>query len=339
MVFVDRGSLFEAFGGQKQSCWIGIVATRDFACGLASGLGLWREGLVPVLLPDGAGPGDCCRPAGVLSAPAHVGNSSKVTQSMCRTVAATGRDQSACVACQMPCIDIDAERQYWKNLTGKRGLAWAWYSYPGLVLAFFQLMIWGAPIGGGYALNLVYLRGGIWAFDARLPQRALQPFVSGIPIPRLVLIPVLLVLAGWLSVQIFSFLERRLHDRHKSSGRLHPMERAINQTRLLASFIAINGFFWFAAPLQGVWGSEGDRLLRLVVIACTAVVLFRSWRRTEENYRRESTSESLRRQLKDRSELASALDGRSFEDLTPDEVFTLAKALPAVGRSQACLVY
>jgi hypothetical protein len=47
----------------------------------------------------------------------------------------------------------------------------------------------------------------------------------------------------------------------------------------------------------------------------------------------------LRRQLKGRDDLTQALDGRSLDELLPEEVFTLAKALPAIGRSQACLVY
>jgi hypothetical protein len=35
---------------------------------------------------------------------------------MCRTVLPDGKEQSACVACQNPCIDIDAERNYWDSL-------------------------------------------------------------------------------------------------------------------------------------------------------------------------------------------------------------------------------
>lgn len=65
---------------------------------------------------------------GPMGSPAHVGTSSRVTQSMCRTITADGREQSACVACQAPCIDIDAERAFWQTLRGKRSLAWAWFS-------------------------------------------------------------------------------------------------------------------------------------------------------------------------------------------------------------------
>ena len=271
--------------------------------------------------------------------PAHVGTTSKITQSMCRTVSSTGREQSACVACQAPCIDIDAERQYWKQLSGKRGLSWAWYSYPGLILMFFELMMLGDPLDSGFSKHVEYLRDGNWAFDAQLSQRVLLPFAAWLPLPNLIAIPLLMISSAFLSVWLFETLEARLKLWHQYVGRADSAVRAVNQTRLLATFLAINIFFWFAAPLQGLLGSQGDRLLRLLVVAVTAVVLSRSWKRTEEAYRRESTSESLRKQLKGRDDLTQALDGRSLDELLPEEVFTLAKALPAIGRSQACLVY
>lgn len=59
----------------------------------------------------------------------HVNNTSRITQSMCRTGSRDGHEQSACVACQRNCMDIDAERSFWENLQGKRGLDWAWTSY------------------------------------------------------------------------------------------------------------------------------------------------------------------------------------------------------------------
>ena len=276
---------------------------------------------------------------GGVGQPAHVGTTSKITQSMCRTISASGREQSACVACQAPCIDIDAERQYWKQLSGKRGLSWAWYSYPGLVLMFFELMMWGDPLGRGSLKHVEYLRDGAWAFDTQLSQRAFQPFAAWFPLPNVLAIPLLMVVSAWLSVWLFKALESRLQSWHQHFGRGDSLERAVSQTRLIATFLAINTFFWFAAPFQGLLGSEVDQLLRLFVVAITAVVLFRSWRRTEDAYRRESTSESLRKQLKSRNDLSQVLDGRSLDELMPEEVFTLAKALPVIGRSQACLVY
>ena len=111
-------------------------------------------------------------PRSTLGASAHLQTETRITQSMCRTVNQHGREQSACVACQTPCIDIDAERAYWQTLRGKRGLSSAWYSYPGLVLAFFLLLQWQ---GGG---DVNYLRSGRWAYDATLAKRVLTPLVQ-----------------------------------------------------------------------------------------------------------------------------------------------------------------
>jgi hypothetical protein len=60
-------------------------------------------------------------PRSLLSSVAHFGSPSKMTQSMCRTVGASGQEISTCVACAKPCLDIDSERTYWNNLSGQRG--------------------------------------------------------------------------------------------------------------------------------------------------------------------------------------------------------------------------
>ena len=111
-------------------------------------------------------------PRSALGASAHLQGNTRVTQSMCRSVNHRGDEQSVCVACQTPCIDIDAERAYWQTLRGKRGLSLAWYSYPGLVLAFFLLLQWQ---GGG---DVDYLRSGRWAYDATLTKRLWTPLVQ-----------------------------------------------------------------------------------------------------------------------------------------------------------------
>ena len=275
---------------------------------------------------------------GALSSPAHVGSRSRITQSMCRTVDETGQEQSACVACQRPCIDIDAEGHYWQQSKQKRGLTWAWYSYPGLVLAFFLLTIWtGADHG---RVDWSYLSDGHWAVEVSFRDQVLGAFVDGLQhLPNLIAIPALLTGAGWLSFVLFTAVQRRLMQRHALGGNTDPLKRAVNQTRLLATFIAINTFFLFSAPLQGVLTSLGDRLLGLAVISLTAVGLSRSWLRTEATYRRERTSESLRTQLKGRDDLIQALDGRALDDLLPEEVYTLAKALSVTKGGQAREVY
>lgn len=276
---------------------------------------------------------------GPLGSTAHLDTSSRITQSMCRTIAPDGKEQSACVACQAPCIDIDAERAFWQTLQGKRSLSRAWYSYPGLVLAFFSLM--DAMGSGDEAAQhpLGYLRSGVWAFDTDLPRRAWLPLTELLPLPRLLLVPLALSLAAILSVFLFQGIERALRQRYSRQGLAQPQEKAVLHSRLLATFLAINAFFWFANPLLGVLGSQGGQLLRSLVLVATSIALFRSWHRDQATYRRESVSGSLRRQLRQLPGLEAALDGRSLEALPPQEVFTLVKALPALGQQRSRSLY
>lgn len=242
-------------------------------------------------------------PRGPLASPAHL-DSSRITQSMCRTVADDGHERSACVACQSPCLDIDSERSYWTGLEGKRGLRWAWLSYPGLVLAFFLLTHQQGLAG------VEMLRSGLWAFDADLPGRAFDLWPradASWGLPRLLAIPAILTAAGAGSVALFGGLEN-----------------------WLATFLAVNLFFWFADPSLGIADGKVGQLIRSVVLIASAIWLHRSWLRDPAAYRRESASASLRGQLHKRyPNLENHLDGRTLEELTPGEVFTLAKALPA----------
>jgi polyferredoxin len=74
-------------------------------------------------------------PGGLLSSKAHM-SEQLITQSMCRRVLPDGKEQSACIACQNPCIDIDAERTYWNSLN-KPETSFLRYGYVGLVIGYF----------------------------------------------------------------------------------------------------------------------------------------------------------------------------------------------------------
>jgi len=262
---------------------------------------------------------------GPLGSPAHVGTSSRVTQSMCRTIASDGREQSVCVACQSPCIDVDAERAFWQTLSGKRSLGWAWFSYPGLIWAFFLLM---GQLGRGPAV-----------FATDQPARIWQPLPAMLPLPRLLAVPLLLSASATASVLLFQAVEGWLLSRYGRQGRQEPRQLAVQHTRLLASFVAINLFFWFVDPLQGLAGPHGGQVLRTLVLLASSIALYRGWGRDQATYRRESASEGLRRQLRNLPGLEAALDGRSLETLSPQEVFTLVRAMPALGRQQGRDVY
>jgi len=262
----------------------------------------------------------------VMGSAPHLSSETSITQSMCRTTSSHGSTQSACMACQTPCIDIDSERAYWQTFRGKRGLAWAWYSYPGLVLGFFLLI--KAQSRGG----LDYLRSGMWAYDATAIEKITSPLIIrgwNTLLPRFLTLPIMLVLMGVISVALFNALEKWFEAQLPHASR-QSVEFPRQRTRLLASFVAVNIFFWFADPSLGIAGSKGGQLIRSSVLIMSSMWLYRGWYRDKAAYIRESASTSLRKQLdKLFPRLGELLESRSLQELSAHEVFTLAKVLPS----------
>ena len=280
-------------------------------------------------------------PRSLLSSQAHLGGSSKTTQSMCRTVGAQGQDISTCVACAKPCFDIDAERTYWQSLSGKRGMAWAWYSYPGLILAFFLLIQSYAPAGASDH-GIDYLTSNLFTYDGRLAAMAWQSLLpAGWPqLPRILAIPALLSAGGVASERLFDQIERLQRHQLRAAAPELAKERAIHRTRLLATFAAINIYFYFKRNLFDSGDSLGWVELQLLIVAISSVWLYRSWDRDRSLYERENTSTSLRKRLaKLGAKLQPLLAGRQLEDLSPGEVFVLANALPVQETSQRQSIY
>jgi polyferredoxin len=281
-------------------------------------------------------------PRSLLSSQAHLGSTSKTTQSMCRTVGAKGQEISTCVACAKPCFDIDAERTYWQNLSGQRGLAWAWYSYPGLILAFFLLITSYAPANGASGPATDYLRDNLFTYDGRLAAMAWQSLLPpGWPqLPRLLAVPALLSAGGVASERLFHHIERFQQRRLEATSPELARERAIHRTRLLATFTAINTYFLFKGNLFKGDGPLPSLELQLLIMAISAVWLYRGWGRDRGLYERESTSTSLRKRLaRLGAELEPLLAGRQLDDLSPGEVFVLAHALPVQESSQRRSIY
>lgn len=280
-------------------------------------------------------------PRSLLSSQAHVGSTSKTTQSMCRTVGAQGQDISTCVACAKPCFDIDAERSYWQSLQGKRGLSWAWYSYPGLILAFF-LLIQSYDPAGASGQGVDYLRSNLFTYDNRLAAMAWQSLLpAGWPeAPRILVIPALLSVGGVASERLFHSIEQLQRHQLKDLNLELAKERATHRTRLLATFTAINTYFFFKGNLLDGGGTMLSLELHLLVVAISSMWLYRSWDRDRSRYERESTSTSLRKRLaKLGADLQPLLAGRELDDLSPAEVFVLANALPVQETSQRRNIY
>ncbi|MFM9105045.1 MAG: 4Fe-4S binding protein, partial [Cyanobium sp.] len=154
-------------------------------------------------------------PMGLLGSKAHL-SSTPITQSMCRTTTASGEEQSACVACQQPCIDIDAERMYWARL-GSPAFAFERYAYLGLVVGYFLYYYL-------YAGNWGYYFSGAWARQPNQLTLLLSPglFLFGEPInsPRIVAVPLVLGLFTWLGWLDGPNTSARRQYRCRAAGRL-----------------------------------------------------------------------------------------------------------------------
>ena len=142
-------------------------------------------------------------PGGLFTSQAHTAGGG-ITQSMCRTIDPQGNEQSACVACQTPCIDIDSERSYWEHVT-QPDRKLLYYGYFGLMVGYFGYYYL-------YAGNWTYYMSGAWAHQENQLATLLDPgfylFNTPVPIPKLVAVPMTLGLSAIASIAIGRWIEK-----------------------------------------------------------------------------------------------------------------------------------
>jgi hypothetical protein len=275
-------------------------------------------------------------PSGLLGSRAHMSDAT-ITQSMCRTRTATGEEQSACVACQQPCIDIDAERMYWARLQTP-AFAFERYGYLGLVVGYFLYYYL-------YAGSWDYYFSGAWARQGDQLSLLLSPglflFGQPIPLPRLVAVPLVLGLCTWLGWLGGRAIEAWMRSRARRQGGEPDKTLIRHRVFLAASFLVFNLFFVFAGrPLLLLAPAWVQSLFDMVLVATSSLWLVRNWQRSPGLYSRENLAERFRRQLaKLGLDGGRFLEGRSLGDLNPDEVYVLARVLPEFGSEQRHQAY
>lgn len=272
-------------------------------------------------------------PRALLAQPAHTSDS-KITQSMCRSVEPDGSEKSACVACQSPCIDIDAERTYWQGIEQPQQQL-LYYGYVGLVVGYFVYYYL-------YAGNWDYYLSGIWAYEPGGLERWWDPgwIIAGtvIPVPKIVAVPITLGLFTWAGWGWGRQLEHWAQTRWGS--RLDPMEIR-HRLYSLCTFLIFNFFFVFAGrswltllPSWAQWGWE------FLILAGSSFWLYRTWPRRPDQYSREGLATRLRKQLaKLQFNWPKVLEGRSLSDLSSDEIYVLAKVLPGFSQEKRLEAY
>lgn len=270
-------------------------------------------------------------PGGLLGSRAHM-RATPITQSMCRSVDASGEEQSACVACQQPCIDIDAERMYWARLQTP-SFAFERYGYVGLVVGYFLYYYL-------YAGNWDYYFSGAWGRQPDQLAQLLSPglflFNQPIPLPRLVAVPLVLSLFTWLGWLGGRAVEAWMRRRVRQQGAEPDKTLIRHRVFLSATFLVFNIFFLFAGrPLLLLAPGWVQYLFDMALVATSSLWLVRNWHRSPALYSRENLAERFRRQLSKLGlDVRRFLEGRSLGDLNPDEVYVLARILPEFGTQQ-----
>ena len=275
-------------------------------------------------------------PGGLLSTKAHM-SSQSITQSMCRTILPDGKEQSACVACQNPCIDIDAERLYWDNLD-KPEASFIRYSYVGLVVGYFSYYYL-------YAGNTEYYFSGAWLRQTNQLDSLFSPglylFEQAINIPKLVAVPLVLGLFTTIGYWVGRWVETRA----KAYSRKHHLDlnSAILKHRIftLSTFGIFNFFFIFGGrPLVHLMPWSMQYLYDLGLVLLSTLWLYKTWRRSPDLYSRENLASRFRKQLeKLQLNVSQFIDGRTLSDLNTHEVYVLAKVLPGFTRDKRHQAY
>lgn len=275
-------------------------------------------------------------PGGLLGSKAHM-SEQPITQSMCRTVLPDGKEQSACVACQNPCIDIDSERTYWNSLN-KPETPFLRYGYVGLVIGYFVYYYL-------YAGNWDYYFSGAWTRQtdqlASLLNPGLYLFGQAINIPKLVAVP--LVLGGCTVIAYWG--GRWGEKRAKAYSQRQQLNLSVEAIRhhifTLCTFGIFNFFFIFGGrPLVQLLPVSVQYLYDLGLVALSTLWLYQTWRRSPDLYSRENLANRFRKQLeKLKLDVAQFLEGRSLSDLNTHEVYVLAKVLPGFTREKRHQAY
>jgi hypothetical protein len=265
-------------------------------------------------------------PRSLLGSQAHFGPKALPTQSMCRTVnPQTGQEQSACVSCKMPCIDIDAEKTYWTELK-KPGRRMVQYGYLGMVVAFYLYFFL-------YTGNWNYFFTGIWTHEAAQIIRVTDPgfYINGytLPIPKYLAV----FITFGISITIFMALGRMVERGYRAYTDRQGQPVSLQQAQHVAFTIFTTASFWVffsygARPLINRLPSMMVLGFNALIVLVGSIWLFRTLKRTHTQYERERMTTSLRQQLRKLAIAPAALEGRSIDDLSSDEIYTLVKVLP-----------
>jgi hypothetical protein len=275
-------------------------------------------------------------PRGLLGRSAHL-QETKVTQSMCRVIDKSGLEKSACVACQSPCIDIDAERVYWETIN-QPDRQLLYYGYLGLALGFY---IYFYLYSGSWS----FLSGSVWTETNQI-KTLLEPglYIFDRPIelfPKYIAVPLVLSFFTSISYVMGLQIEKLKQKRFNRKSCSIDGDLAKHQTFSFFAFCSFNIILFLGIYPTLSWL---PLWLREVVIFASvffsSVWLFRTYKRTAEQYKKERIAKVLRKELKMLAlDLPAFLEGRNIDELKPDELYILARVLPKISHEKQLKIY
>ena len=276
-------------------------------------------------------------PRALFGSQAHQQQKPDITQSMCRFVDPQGQEKSACVACKSPCIDIDAENNYWEELK-KPGRKLVQYGYLGIMYGFYFYYFL-------YAGNWDYYFSGAWTHEESQLASILSPgfylFDRTIPIPKLFAVTLTFAFFVWFAYIVGLKLEKAYrYYRHRSD---RPVSSQQAQHIIFTFYTTVT--FWIFFSFNG--RPNLNLLPKPILLAFNGLIFlvgflwfYRTLKRTPEQYSREILTVSLQKQLKkldfDFSQLPK---GCVLEDFNLDELYVLAKILPGFTHQHRLQVY
>jgi Cyclic nucleotide-binding domain/4Fe-4S binding domain len=275
-------------------------------------------------------------PGGLLGSKSHTSEQS-ITQSMCRTILPDKTEQSACVACQKPCIDIDSERSYWDSLN-KPETSFLRYSYIGLVVGYFSYYYL-------YAGSWDYYVSGAWARQPDQLSSLLSPgfylFGQTINIPKLVAVPITLGLFTMAGNLLGKWIESRVKVYSRDRGLKIAPDVIRHRIFTLSTFIIFNFFFIFGGrPLVQLMPISVQFTYELSLVLLSTLWVYKTWQRSFDLYSRENLVSRFRKQLeKLHLNISQFFEGRTLSDLNTHEVYILAKVLPGFTREKRHTAY
>ncbi|WP_271252890.1 cyclic nucleotide-binding domain-containing protein [Pseudanabaena sp. Chao 1811] len=346
--WIGKNYLYLQFG----LLFIGLCSRILFINGNAIALGLWLMMTIAAAITVGylyGGKTWCnyfcpmapvqkiyAEPSALLATKAHM-SEVPITQSMCRTITNEGKEQSACVACQNPCIDIDSERSYWDGIE-KSETQFLYYCYLGLVVGYFFYYYL-------YAGSWDYYFSGAWAMEGNSIQQLLSSgfylYNQAIPIPKILAVPLTLGLFTGLGY-IFGTLSERLYRSYLLFSKQKTSNLQIRHHLFsVTTFIAFNLFFIFGGrPFIRLLPNFFQETIDVLMVLVSTLWLARTLKRDPELYAREGLAGRFRKQLlKMNFPLNQYFSDRDVDDLNPHEVYVLAKVLPGFTKQKRYEAY